>query len=271
MAAALLIGATTSAVGTVITADSVLHSTSSTKFVLEMFLPILLLPGLVAWRWPRPKTFGLWTAWAVVSSIIWSIGGSPYSFERTLPGWRAVEVSAWTTNGIVIVGSAVAAFWYAARPRHVDDLATPLARRLRRIVQLVVPLAAVTAVVGLLPGYRMYFDGTFLHETTAGGGWLVLFLAVALAPAAVVYRDPRRRWAWVWAGWTLPAGFMILAVSFGFNIFQEARPLWPAHVVRFGVGTILVLVVLAVPAIALFSRGSDDPAPSKLPEARLRA
>ena len=271
VAAALMIGATISAIATAITAHSVLRSTSGTHFVLLVFLPILLLPGLVVWCWPRPRTFGLWTTWGAVSSVIWAIGGSPYQYERDLGAWPAVEVSAWVTIAIVVVGSATAVFWLSARPRTAEELATPVARRLRRIVHLVVPIAAVTGTVGLLPGYRMYFDDTFLHEQTAGGGWLILFLALALAPAAIVHRDPRRRWAWIWAAWTLPSGFLVMAVSFGFSIFQRAVPLWPAHVVRFGVGTILVLLVFAVPIIALGSRGSDEPEPSRLPQARLRS
>lgn len=259
-----------SAIGTAITASSVLRGSSGTHFALMVFLPFLIAPGVIVWRWPRPRLFAIWMAFAACSSIIWSLGGSPYQYERALPGWRAVQVSAWTTIGIIVVGSAIAAFWFSARPVSGEDLATPLARRLRRVVQLVVPTAIVTGVAGLLPGYEMYFGDTHLHTETAGGGWLILFLALALAPAAVVYRDPRRRWAWIWAGWTLPSGFLVMAVSFGFKIFERAVPLWPAHVVRFGVGTILVLLVIAVPLIALASRGSDEAAPSRLPQARLR-
>lgn len=259
-----------SAIGTAITAHSVLSSGSGTHFALKVFLPILIAPGLVAWRAPKPRTFGIWTALATISSIIWSIGGSPEYYERHRAGWAAVQVSAWTTIGIVVVGSAVAAFWFSAREVSEDDLATPLARRLRRIVQLVVPTAIVTGFAGLLPGYEMYFGDTHLHTETAGGGWLLLFLALALAPAAVVYRDPRRRWAWIWAGWTFPSMFLSVMVSFGFRIFERAEPLWPALVVRFGVSMIFVLVMLAVPLIALLSRGADEAAPSRLPRARLR-
>lgn len=266
----LLIVATISAISTAITTHSVLHSGSGTHFAVLVFLPILLAPGLVVWRWPRPRTFSSWTGWAAVTSIIWSIAGSPYRFERELPAWRAVEVSAWTTAGIVIVGSATAAFWFSARRRTDDELATPLARRLRRIVHLVLPIGLVVAIVGQLPAYRMYFGDAFLGTQTAGGGWLILFLGIALAPAAIVYRDPRRRWAWVWAGWTLPSGFMVAGVSFGMSLFEHPVPLWPAQVVRFGVGTILVLVVIAAPIVALVSRGTDEPARTRLPEARLR-
>lgn len=266
-----MIGATISAIATAITGHAVLRSSSGTHFALLVFLPVLLLPGLVAWRSPQPRAFWFWTAWGAVSSVIWSVAGSPYRFERELPGWRAVEVSAWTTAGIVIVGSALAAFWFSARPRPVEELATPLARRLRRIVHLVAPIAVVVAIVGQLPAYNMYFSDTFLGTRTAGGGWLILFLGLALAPAAIVYRDPRRRWAWIWAAWTVPSGFLVLAVSFGISLFQHAVPLWPAQVVRFGVGIILVLLVIAVPIIALLSRGSDDAAPTHLPRARIRS
>lgn len=259
-----------SAVGTAITAHSVLSSGSGTHFAILVFLPLLLAPGIIVWLQPRPRAFAIWTALASISSIIWSAAGSPEAFERQLAGWRAVQVSAWTTIGIVVVGSAVAAFWFSARQVSEEDLATPLARRLRRIVQLVVPTAIVSAVAGLLPGYQMYFDGTYLHTETAGGGWLILFLALALAPAAVVYRDPRRRWAWLWAGWTFPSLTLSVMVSFGFRIFERSVPLWPAQVVRFGVCMIFVLVMLAVPLIALVSRGADEAAPSPLPRARLR-
>ena len=71
--------------------------------------------------------------------------------------------------------------------------------------------------------------------------------------------------------WTLPTGFLVAAASFDLNIFEHPVPMWPMHVVRFGIGTIFVLLLLVMPIGALASRGADEPVPpANLPEARLR-
>ena len=102
-----MIAATAAAITAAIVAHSVLSSSSGTHFALMAFLPLLVAPGLAPWLWPRPRTFAFWAVFGGGASVIWAIAGSPYSYERELPGWRAVQLTAWLAIGIVVAGKRV--------------------------------------------------------------------------------------------------------------------------------------------------------------------
>ena len=256
------------AIGAVVAAalgGSVLSHGSGTYFALLVALPIIVAPGALVWWQPRLRWFVVWSVVSFVASACLVIFGDPYTYERELPGWHRVELAYWGAMSIAVLGSMAGAFWVAARTPTPVELGAPLARRLRRIVQLVVPIAVVCAVLGFLPGERVYAGNTFLHERSAGGPYLVAFLGLMLLPSILVYRDPRKRWAWLWFAWTLPSSLLVLVTVLGLHIFTRGVALWPMVVVRLGVMVILVLLVLGLPLIAIATRER-----LQIPEARAR-
>ncbi|MEO6774824.1 MAG: hypothetical protein ABI467_17750 [Kofleriaceae bacterium] len=155
-----------------------------------------------------------------------------------------------------------------------------LARRLRRIVHLVLALGVVLVAITFLPGRRVYDDAnnclgrafagfattehrhddcspsyTELKATEPAGGWpLVGFAIVVAIGAGLVHRRPRRRYAWAWVASTALAAVALFVTTFELHFFEYVETLWPAAVLDIALGTILVLVLLAAPAAALLSR-----------------
>ena len=154
-------------------------------------------------------------------------------------------------------------------------------------------LGVVAAVIGFFPGSRVYDDAnncfgqaiaslgmtehhtsdctaswTKLVEVQPAGGWPVLgfVLAVALG-AAIVYRKPRRAYAFAWTLWTGLMAVALIVVMFDFHIFEHVVILWPTHVVELSLGMLLVLVMIGAPLVALVTR---EPSGS-LPTARDRS
>lgn len=163
-----------------------------------------------------------------------------------------------------------------------------LARRLRRIIHLVLALGLVAAVIGFFPGERIYDDAnncfgqalaslgvtehhhddctpayTKLVATQGAGDWPVLgfVLAVALG-GAIVYRKPRRSYALAWTIWTGLMAVALIFVMFDLHVFEHVVILWPTHVVQFAIGMLLVLVMIATPVIALVTREPSGSLPT---------
>ena len=253
-------------------AASVLSHGSGTFYARLIALPLMVAPGALVWWQPRARWFAVWGSIAAFVSSLLLLLGDPYRFEEELRGWSDVEASTWFTIALTVVGSIAGAFLLAVRaPRSVsrplgatNDV---LARRLRRVVQLVTGIAVAISCFAFLPGERVYAGGEFLYEGSAGGFYVIGALALVLLPAIPVYRDPRKRWAWVWFVWTLPASLLLLVASAGIHILATSVDLWPRTVVKAGSFTILVLILIAVPLIALLTR--ERPAPS-IPPARVR-
>ncbi|MBV8756264.1 MAG: hypothetical protein JO257_03245, partial [Deltaproteobacteria bacterium] len=122
-----------------------------------------------------------------------------------------------------------------------------LARRLRRIVHLVLALCAVIVVLAMLPGRRVYSDAnncfgnglaslgmtesrehhcepsyTKLERTEPAGGWPAIVIACAVALAAgILYRKPKRSTAllfWLWSALTTGIAF---ALTIDFDFFDH--------------------------------------------------
>lgn len=159
-------------------------------------------------------------------------------------------------------------------------------RRLRRVVHLVLGLCAIVVVVAKLPGRRVYADAnncagyglatlgmtehrhhectpsyTKLVRTEPAGGWAAIVFAVAVAlGAGIVHRKPTRAKSIAWLVWTVLAAAGTAAMSFDLSFFDDVVLLWPTHVLRFAVGMLLVLTVLATPIIVIASRATDSSA-----------
>ena len=171
-----------------------------------------------------------------------------------------------------------------------------LERRLTRIVQIAAVLGALACMIGLLPGERVYEDSSHcfgrglgslfvmehgsshqepceptydrLVETrAAGGGALIACVAMILGFGYVLYRDPRRLWAWLWPLWTLGILWAYLVLTFKLDLFEHVEILWPTHVVGTLGGALVFLIFPIAPIVALVS---DHQRPSVPPIARAR-
>lgn len=253
LALVLLVVATVAALITLLITRHVLSDGSGTNFATLLALAGLVGPGLFVVRYPRVRWFALWACTSLATSVLYLGFGDPYDYERELPGWPRLEIAVWIAMSICTIGPMLAAMHFGARRRTPAELATPLARRLRQVVLLCAGLGVVCAIFGLFPGERVFAGNTFLHERRAGGGYVVAFLALWLAPGLLVYRDPRKRWAWLWTAWSVPSALLVLAVVLGLHIFTRGEAMWPLVVVRSGVLCIIGLLLLAVPVIALAS------------------
>jgi hypothetical protein len=164
-----------------------------------------------------------------------------------------------------------------------------LARRLRRIVHLVLASCLVVAVLAMLPGRRVYGDAnnclgyalaslgttehhdvactpsfTRLERTEPAGGWPALGTALAIAiGAALLYSRPDRKIALLFWAWSALSGASIVALSFQLDLFTHVELLWPEHVLGFALG-MLAILVFAAPIVALVTR---EPATGSLPVA----
>jgi hypothetical protein len=154
-----------------------------------------------------------------------------------------------------------------------------LARRLRRIVHLVLALCVVVVIVAMLPGQRVYSDAnncfgyalasfgntehhqidctpsyTKLERTDPAGGWPAIGLVVAIAiGAGVLHRRPRRSTAVLFSLWCLLSAAGVFAMTFQLDLFDHVETLWPEAVLGFAFGMIGVLV-LAAPIVAFITR-----------------
>ena len=148
-------------------------------------------------------------------------------------------------------------------------------------------IGLVAAVIGLFPGTRVYDDAndcfgralaglattehhhddctpayTVLKATQPAGGWPVVgfVLAVALG-GAIVYRKPRRAYAFAWTIWSGLSAVALIFVMFDFHLFEHVVILWPTYVTQFAIGMLLVLVMVATPLVAVLTREPRDSLP----------
>lgn len=244
-------------------------------------------PGLLVWRRPRAWFLWAWTVIAIVTSIIsLSFGEDVHHHPAGLVYWTAGAAWAlsWVLAGLATLGTLLAGFASQVAAVTYEPEATVLAARLRRFIRVIAVLGLVLVGVGLLPGQEVYDDAnnclggaiaslgmtehhhaacsvsyTQLRETRLAGGLpLAIYVVLLLAPALVLYRDPRARRAWWWVVWgvggLLVAAALVLLLEFHLDIFSKTRTLWPTRVVQGGVAAMQALMLVALPITIVRSR-----------------
>lgn len=242
-----MIATATCALLAIIAATLVLHHGSGTYTALLVFMPILIAPGIGVWIRPKSETLSLWAFWAFLSSIFYFIAGSPYGYERDLPGWPWVAWATWLTITLALVGATVVSFLASAStlPEPPPTLRT---RRIQQGVRLTCALAVVSMgvtifVLDLPPG------ATFL---------LAAFLVFIVAPAPYVHRAARRGVVIFWAFWTSP--FAGLAWLFSVEPDGWVEP--PLRMTLMAYGTLIAMIMIVLPLAAFVSSGAKSDMPS---------
>jgi hypothetical protein len=231
---------------------------SGTFYALLVYIPVLATPGWLVWQRPlKPRFLAIWGAVGWVSTIIWLLVGQPYSSERELAGFDVIELSLWIAVAIVVVVVPIAAFLvagYNRRGGEIEPEQMALARRLRRIAQLALGIGLVAIALSLVPLDVSYY-GVIVPGVAIG-------LALLLAPAAIVLRAPRRKWAWLWSAWSAPTA--LIGWAYGSELYDHVPTTWQLSFAA--CGTIYVLLLVVMPIVCLVTR---DAAPS-VPAARVR-
>ena len=221
------------AIAAEIAARVVLSHGSGTYFGLLVFLPLLVAPGAFVWRWPRPRYLLLWSIAAWIASLVWAIGGTPYSYERELPGWPYVSTPVWIAIGLVGFAMPIVAMLALPRQPPAPELEL-LAARLRRVALLAFAIACVVFVTCLI--------------VDANEGLAYVFYAFLLvAPGVFVYRNPRPLPAWLWT--IMCAPFAAIGVMLWFALDGQRALI--GRIVGAGFGTISVLILVGVPLILM--------------------
>jgi hypothetical protein len=234
-----------------------LTPSSGTFYALLVYIPVLATPGWLVWRRPlKPRFLASWAAVGWVSTICWFTLGQPTAWERTRAGWEVLEVSLWIAIAIVMVVVPIAAFLIAGYNRRgslIEPAQERIARRLRRIAQLACALGVVAVGLSLVPLEIKSINIAF---------GVAIWVALVLAPGALLLRAPRRRWAWIWSAWMLP----ILAYSSfsGIDIDHTLPMTWQVSLAA--CGTIYVLLLVVMPIVCLVTRDSVE----SVPAARVR-
>jgi len=231
---------------------------SGTFYGLLVYIPVLAAPGWLVWKNPlKPRFLAIWAVVGWLSSIAWFMFGTPYEWERKLAGWNTIELALLVAVAIVLLAVPIAAFVIAGYNRRgslIEPTQERIARRLRRIAQVAFALGVVAVALSLVP-----------FEVKQGGNIAVgvaIFVALVLAPGALVLRAPRRAWAWVWSAWTLP---IIAYSSFsGIDTDPTLPTTWTLSLAA--CSTIYVLLLAVMPLVCLLTKDRVDP----LPEARTR-
>ena len=242
----LVVAALVAAVTGEIAARSVLSHGSGTFIALLVFLPVLVVPGALVWWRPRATYLALWSITGWAATIVWSIGGTPYRYERRLELWHYVEAPVWIAIALVLFAAPVLGLLAMQRQPIHDELAR-VALRLRRIVLVV----AVLAVVVIVSAFVIAGPAAFV---------VAVYTMLMIVPAVLVQREARPIWAWLWAAWSLP--FAVFGVWLWVELGESTS--WAGHLVQGGLGTMYVLLVIALPAICLFTRRASG----AIPEAR---
>lgn len=256
-----------------------------------LFIAVVVLataaPGLIVWRHPRSWLLWSWTLIALVTSIIsLAFADDVQRHPAGILFWTAgaTWTLSWVLAAVATLGTLLAGFASKAAAVTYDHEAPVLAARLRRFVVVIAVLGLVLLGVGLLPGQEVYDDAndclggaiaslgmtehhhaacsasyTQLRETRLAGGLpLVIYVVLLLAPALVLYRDPRARRAWWWVVWgaggLLVAAALVLLLEFHLDIFSQTRTLWPTRVVQGGVAAMQALMLVALPITIVRSR-----------------
>lgn len=237
-----------------------LTSKSGTFYALLVYIPVLAAPGWLVWRSPlKPQFLAIWFAVGWVSTIAWLILGTPYESERRLAGWETIKISLLVAIGIVTVLVPIAGFIVAGYNRRGTTIARDqelIAQRLRRIAQLALGVGVVAFGLSLVP-----FESRHYGVIAPSVG---IVLLLVLAPAALVLRAPRRRWAWLWTVWTAPTALLSSLFAIGFD--DRVPTTWQLSFAA--CGTIYVLLLAVMPFFCLSTRDTLQTEP--LPEARVR-
>ena len=153
--------------------------------------------------------------------------------------------------------------------------ASPLERRVRRLIGLVMLLAVLAAVFGILPNGADLLDHSFKHDTdtwtgrtTSAGGWSLAGWAVVLLFAGSWAREQPSRGsgiAWIIASVVIDIAAGVAWVMEHFTL-DTWRLRWPGHLTAACAGSTLVLVFVALP-IVLVTSSQKPPAP--VPSARV--
>jgi hypothetical protein len=216
-------------------ARTVLGHGSGTYFGLLVFLPLLAGPGVLAWRSPRPRYLALWALAGWVATIVWAGLGAPYRYERELAGWVYVATPVWIAIALVIFATPLVAVLITRQagppPAHEQ-----LAQRLRRIVLLVFAIAtAIVLTSFIVAGYE--------------GVSVAVYTAAVIGPGLAVQWYPRPMTAAIWTLLTVPFAAIGIALWCAFGTPAH----WSARVLELGLGTIYVLVIVAVPLVCLLT------------------
>ncbi|HEU4615746.1 MAG TPA: hypothetical protein VFS15_26805 [Kofleriaceae bacterium] len=243
---ALVVATAISAVMAEIAARVVLRHGSGTYFALLVFLPVLVVPGILVWRYPSAKALALWSLLGWGATIVWSVAGTPYHYERQLELWHYVQAPVWIAVALVLFGAPVLGV-ITMRSSPVGSELAQVGQRLRRIVLVVASLAALVIVCAFVIAGPDAFV-------------VAIYTTLMIVPAVLVQRDARPQWAWLWSAWSVP--FAAFGVWLWLELEESAS--WAVRIVEGGLGSIYVLLVFALPAICLFTRRAS----SSLPEAR---
>lgn len=225
-------------------------------------LLVVIAPAVLVWFLPQPRAIAVWAVFA------FSVELQLLGFER----FDAPAVRTWVEAFLAVLLAMLPLAGYGARAftgERATGEPSPLARKLRSIAAVTFLLALGLTVLGFFPGKRYG-----AHTAAAGGLPLLVLLAIAVGPGLHVYTHPTRTRGW---RWTLYVLCLVLPGAVLWSFARDTAPyadsrvtLWPQHVVDLGVGTLLALLLLVLPAVLLFARGDDDPTPTPLPPARLR-
>jgi hypothetical protein len=220
-----------------IAARVVLSHGSGTYFALLVFLPLLVAPGVLAWKWPRPMYVALWSALGWLSTIVWSIAGTPYRYERELDHWKYVAMPVWIAIALVLFVAPIVAM-LMVKQREVPAERELLAQRLRRIVVLAIGLATVVIVTSFAMG--------------GGEAFVVATFAMLLvAPAAFVQRMPSKPVALLWTAWCVPFALLGILIKLELGVIVQ----WGPKVVVGGLGSIFVLLLVGLPLACMTAIG----------------
>lgn len=233
----LVVLAMWAAIAGMIGAHIVLGHGSGTYTALLVFLPLLVVPGAAAWRWPSAKALALWAGLGWASTIAWSIAGTPYRYERALEHWKYVAMPVWIAIALVAFVAPTIAM-LMVKKREVAAEHELRAQRLRRIAVVVVALSAVVTV-------------TTLVLTGTAGIVVCAFTLLLVVPAAFVLGHGSRATALAWSAWCVP--FAII----GFLVWLEIGTVHHAgaKIILGGTGAIFVLLLFGLPLACLTQDG----------------
>jgi len=229
----LVVATLACAIAAELAARVVLSHGSGTYFGLLVFLPLLAAPGALVWRFPQPKYVTLWAIAGWLATLVWSIAGAPYQYERALPHWRYVSTPIWIAVVLVLfVAPLIAAL--AVRPDDIAPERALFAQRLRRIVVLVLAIATIVVV-------------TCFAFADSEGMSLAVYTGAVIGPGFALPWFPKPLTAVMWTVLCLPFALLGIWLWATFGVIEH----WAVHIVVAGLGTIYVLVLIALPIICI--------------------
>ncbi len=222
-----------SALVALIAARAVLSHGSGTYVALRVFLPLLVLPGALVWWSPRSAYIAVWSLAGLFTTMVWSIAGTPYHYERELASWTYINTPVSIAITIVAFGTPLLAVIASNRIAPPPER-EPLAQRLRRIVMLVFVVATIVAMSSFL-----LFG--------AEGVVVAVYTAALIAPGLAVQVFPRPLTAWLWTGLCAPLAMLGIWLWPAFHTLPHGL----ARVIEAGIGMIHALVLVALPWLCI--------------------